>query len=148
MSLKSPMNDKEKDIIAIIKAGVPVLTVNTRLSRYLRARFDSEMQVNGAATWPTPVVIPLFSWVESLWNESWPDRPVLSRARAQALWERVVSGDRFLSKDIIMNSGFAKTAYDTYTMIREYRITLPDDIYLTEEAKVPEEIGRGIRKRG
>jgi probable DNA repair protein len=129
------MNDKAKEIIAIIKAGVPVFTVNTRLSRYLRARFDSEMQVNGAAAWPTPVVMPLFSWIESLWNESWPDRPVLSGTRAQVLWERIVSSDRFLSKEIIMNSGVAQTAYDAYTMIHEYRITLPYDIYLTEEAR-------------
>ena len=124
-----------KNILHLIKAGIPVLTVNTRLSRYLRARFDSEMQLNGDAAWPTPVVMPLFSWLESLWNESWPDRPLLSGTRSQALWERVVSSDRFLSKEIIMNSGVAKTAYDAYTMIREYRITLPDDIYLTEEAK-------------
>ena len=124
-----------KNILHLIKAGIPVLTVNTRLSRYLRARFDSEMQLNGDAAWPTPVVMPLFSWIESLWNESWPDRPLLSGTRSQALWERVVSSDRFLSKEIIMNSGVAKTAYDAYTMIREYRITLPDDIYLTEEAK-------------
>jgi len=124
-----------KNILHLLKAGIPVLTVNTRLSRYLRARFDSEMQLNGDAAWPTPVVMPLFSWIESLWNESWPDRPLLSGTRSQALWERVVSSDRFLSKEIIMNSGVAKTAYDAYTMIREYRITLPDDIYLTEEAK-------------
>lgn len=129
------MNCNIKEILGLINAGIPVLTVNTRLSRYLRASFDSEMQVNGAAAWPIPVVMPLFSWIESLWNESWPDRPVLSGTRAQALWERVVSSDRFLSKEIVMNSGVAKTAYDAYTMIREYRITLPDDIYLTEEAK-------------
>jgi len=128
------MNCNIKEILGLINAGIPVLTVNTRLSRYLRARFDSEMQVNGAATWPTPVVIPLFSWIESLWNESWPDRPLLSGARAQVLWERVVSGDTLLSKEII-NRGVAKTAYDAYAMIQEYLITLPDDIYLTEEAK-------------
>ncbi|MBI4745371.1 MAG: PD-(D/E)XK nuclease family protein [Deltaproteobacteria bacterium] len=140
------MNDKEKDIIAIIKAGIPVLTVNTRLSRYLRASFDSEMQVNGVAAWPTPVVMPLFSWIESLWNESRPDRPLLSGTRAQALWERVVSSDRFLSKEIIMNSGLASTAYDAYTMIREYRITLPDDIYLTEEAKALKRLAEAYEK--
>ena len=129
------MNCNIKELLGLIDAGAPVLTVNTRLSRYLRASFDSEMQLNGDAAWPTPVVMPLFSWIESLWNESWPDRPLLSGTRSQALWERVVSSDRFLSKEIIMNSGVAKTAYDAYTMIREYRITLPDDIYLTEEAK-------------
>ncbi|MBM2839047.1 MAG: rexB [Deltaproteobacteria bacterium] len=129
------MNCNIKEILGLIDAGAPVLTVNIRLSRYLHASFDSEMQLNGDAAWPTPVVMPLFSWIESLWNESWPDRPLLSGTRSQALWERVVSSDRFLSKDIAMNSGVAKTAYDAYTMIREYRITLPDDIYLTEEAK-------------
>lgn len=129
------MNDKEKDIIAIIKTGIPVFTVNTRLSRYLRACFDSEMQVNGDAAWPTPVIMPLFSWIESLWNDSWPDRPLLSGTRAQALWERVVSSDTLLSKEIINNRGVAKSAYDAYAMIQEYRVTLPEEIYLTEEAK-------------
>lgn len=129
------MNDEMKDILGFMKAGVPVLSVNTRLSRYLRARFDSDMQLNGDSAWPTPVIMPLFSWIEDLWNESWPDRPLLSGTRAQALWERVVSGDRLLSKEIIMNRGVAKTAYDAYAMIQEYLITLPDEIYLTEEAK-------------
>ena len=110
------MNCNIKELLGLIDAGAPVLTVNTRLSRYLRARFDSEMQLNGDAAWPTPVVMPLFSWIESLWNESWPDRPLLSGTRSQALWERVVSSDRFLSKEIIMNSGVAKTAYDAYAM--------------------------------
>lgn len=129
------MNCNIKEIIGLIKAGVPVLTVNSRLSRYLRASFDSEMQENGDAAWPTPVVMPLFSWIESLWNDSWPDRPVLSGTRAQVLWERVVSGDSLLSKEIINNRGVAKSAYDAYAMIQEYRVTLPEEIYLTEEAK-------------
>lgn len=111
------------------------MTVNARLSRYLRSRYDMDMEESGHTAWPTPVIIPLFSWLENLWAENWPDRPVLSAIRAQTLWEKVVSGDRLLSKEIMSSRGIAKTAYDAYSLIREYCITLPEDIYLTEEAK-------------
>lgn len=111
------------------------MTVNARLSRYLRSLYDMDMEKSGHTAWPTPVIIPLFSWLENLWAENWPDRPVLSAIRAQTLWEKVVSEDRLLSKEIMSSRGIAKTAYDAYSLIREYCITLPEDIYLTEEAK-------------
>jgi len=129
------MNEKLKDIMRLMKRGVPVLTVNTRLSRHLRAQYDAEMQREGHAAWPTPVIMPLFSWIESLWDGTRPDRPVLSKTRALTLWEKVASGDRLISNDILMGYGVAKAGYDAYSMLQEYRIAMPEDIYLTDEAK-------------
>ena len=129
------MDRKIKEVLGLIKAGIPVVTVNARLSRYLRSQYDMDMEKSGHTAWPTPVIIPLFSWLEDLWGENWPDRPVLSAIRAQTLWEKIVSEDRLLSKEIMSSRGVAKTAYDAYSLIREYCITLPEDIYLTEEAK-------------
>lgn len=130
-----PVDRKINEVIGLIKAGATVVTVNARLSRYLRSRYDMDMEKSGHTAWPTPVIIPLFSWLENLWAENWPDRPVLSAIRAQTLWEKVVSEDRLLSEEIMSSRGVAKTAYDAYSLIREYCITLPEDIYLTEEAK-------------
>lgn len=130
-----PVDRKIKEVLGLIKGGGTVVTVNARLSRYLRSRYDMDMEKSGHTAWPTPVIIPLFSWLENLWAENWPDRPVLSATRAQTLWEKVVSEDRLLSKEIMSSRGVAKTAYDAYSLIREYCITLHEDIYLTEEAK-------------
>lgn len=121
-----------KEIVERIKAGDHVLTVNVRLSRYLRMQFDSCM-MGGSFAWPTPVIMPLSAWIASAWSDSWPDKPLLSTVRASALWEKVVSNDKFLSNDILLNRGVARTAYDAYSLIREYRVALPEDIYLTEE---------------
>lgn len=121
-----------KEIVECIKAGDHLLTVNVRLSRYLRMQYDSCMMA-GSSAWPTPVIMPLSAWIASIWNDSWPDKPLLSSVRASALWEKVVSNDKFLSKEILLNRGVARTAYDAYSLIREYRVALPEDIYLTEE---------------
>lgn len=131
------MSGKTQDISGYMKAGVPVLTVNTRLSRHLHGRYDLKMQAEGHNAWPTPLIMPLSSWIETLSNESRPDKPILSEHRSKALWDRIVSSDKaLLENGILLPRGVAKTAYDAYRIIREYCIPLnQDDIYLTEEAR-------------
>jgi probable DNA repair protein len=120
----------------LIRSDIPVITVNARLSRYIRQRYDHEMRASGLNTWKSPLIIPLPAWIESLWHESWPDKPLLSPTRSQTLWEKVISDDRYISgKDTLSISGVADTSYYAYSLMKEYRLPFPrEDIYLTEEA--------------
>ena len=64
-----------------------------------------------------------------------PTPPLLSVLRSKTVWERVVSHDNLLSdRDILSTQGVVETSYKAYSLMREYRLPFPDDIYLTEEA--------------
>ncbi|MBI1910399.1 MAG: PD-(D/E)XK nuclease family protein [Deltaproteobacteria bacterium] len=128
-------NTNIAEIIGLIKNGTPVLTVNTRLSRYLHTAFDLQMKAQGYLSWQTPVIMPLSSWIDRLWEEGSPDEPLLSSTRAKALWEKVISNDKNL-EGLLVGGGVAQSAQDAYAIINEYEISLPEsDFYLTEEAK-------------
>lgn len=143
-----------KDLIDLIKEGVPVLTVNTRLSRYISREFDGEMQKAGQKVWPTSEVMPLSSWIRTLWEESWPEEPLLSTTRANALWEKIVTSDKAVAGgEVLLPMGAAKTAFNAYAMMKEYGLRFPkDEIYLTEEAKAlkrwAEAYGKKVKSLG
>ena len=132
------MHRKLKDLIKQVAAGTPVLTVNTRLSRYICRQYDEEMKTVGNKSWQTPLIIPLSSWIETLWNDCWPEESLISRVRSNVLWEKIVSKDDVLTdKEVLMTHGVVRTAYAMHTLLKgEYNISFPrEEIYLTEEAK-------------
>lgn len=129
------MQKRLDEISSAISRGVPVLTVNARLSRSLLSEYDSRMQASGLKAWPTPLILPFSSWLSALFEEHIPDEPLLGPARAQALWEKIVSEDKDLPEAGLYNSGAADTAFEAYRLIKEYGVRLPEDIYLTGEAR-------------
>lgn len=127
-------NEKLSSIIESIKCGAVVLTVNTRLSRYLSAEFDLAMKESGATSWPTPLILPFSAWVESLWSES-TGAPLLGAVRSKVLWDSIVSADAVCG-GLLLPSGASEESFKAYSILKEYDLRLPaDDIYLTEEAR-------------
>jgi len=120
-----------QEIFAAFKRGATVLTANSRLSRHLRASFDRQMAASGLLSWPTPEALPFASWASSFWQEH-GDEPVLAMTASYVLWERALDQD---SAERKWPGGVARTSYEAYGLIKEYGIRLPDEIYLTEEAK-------------
>lgn len=121
-------------LISALSRGALVLTVNARLARHLVSEYDLAMRRSGRSAWPTPQIMPFFSWVSGMWEEH-GDKPALNGLRASALWERIVEKDPQASAGWPA-SGVARASYDAYKLIHEYSIELPrEDIYLTEEAK-------------
>lgn len=125
------------EITGFIKKGMPVLTVNTRLSRHIRKTYDARMKEDGHGAWETPVIMPLFAWMEGLWGGPAGGRPLLSSTRRRALWERIVSGDgSFKAGALLLPGGITDAALEAYSLLKEYNLSLDkDEIYLTEEAK-------------
>ncbi|MBI5469485.1 MAG: PD-(D/E)XK nuclease family protein [Deltaproteobacteria bacterium] len=125
---------KIEGLIDAIKGGAVVLTVNTRLSRYLSAEYDLAMKEAGASFWHTPQILPFSSWVESLWVEA-GDAPLLGALRSKVLWDSIVSKDA-VSGEILLPGGASDESWKAYSILKEYNLRLPeDDIYLTEEAR-------------
>ena len=116
-----------------MKKGVLVLTVNKRLSRHLLLQYEKEMVKAGCLAWETPLIMPLSAWVESLWSE-YGDRPFFSDVRSFALWAKLAEEDARAS-GLVMRKGIATESYEARSIVKEYGISLPDGIYLTEEAR-------------
>lgn len=118
-------------LIPALSRGAAVLTANARLTRHLISEYDFEMRLSGATAWPTPRVMPWTSWLLDLWEE-YGREPVLGGLRERMLWERIVKAD---GPGGPAASGIAKPSFEAYRLIHEYSIELPEDIYLTEEAR-------------
>ncbi len=126
-------------MMSFIKDGASVLTVNRRLARYLSLLFDNAMKEAGESCWATPEIMPLASWAVKLWDGHLNGGPVLSGARAKALWEKVVlNDDEPPAADGV--TGVASAAYRAYALLNEYcaakrgKIFASPDMWLTEEA--------------
>ena len=126
-----------KSLISAINQGIPVLTVNVRLSRRIGNIYDMAMQDEGHTMWQTPQILPLSSWITKLWEESWPEKALISTVRTTALWEEIILKDKTLSeKKVLIARGVVKSAFDAYRLMHEYLVQVPEeDIYLTEECR-------------
>lgn len=119
-------------LTAAMQNGAVVLTANLRLARHLRAAFDREMAEKGLLFWPTPEALPLSSWAASFWEER-GEGPVIGSAASLALWERSISAGGTGHGNLA--TAVVKSSYEAYGLVKEYGIRLPEDIYLTEEAR-------------
>jgi len=125
-----------EETVSYIKKGVPVLTVNARLSRYIGRVYDLRMRQEGNSLWQTPLVLPLGSWIERLWDGASSGPPLLDGVRVMALWEKAVSGVAGAVDGVLITRGVAQSAYEAYSLLKEYSIGFAQgEIYLTEEAK-------------
>ena len=129
------MSTMIEDLLSYIREEIPIITVNKRLSRYISQQYNEEMRAKSSA-WKTPVILPLFSWIEVLWRESWPLEPLLSHSRSNCLWNKLVSNDMLIKdKSILMAQGAANIAFEAYSLMKEHDLSFPkESIYLTEEA--------------
>ncbi|MFQ5428081.1 MAG: PD-(D/E)XK nuclease family protein [Thermodesulfobacteriota bacterium] len=131
------MGEKYKILIQPLSKGVPVLTVNNRLSRYILNRYERTKIEANVPTWDTPAVMPFSAWLRAFYTESWADRPILGEAHCLALFKKIISRDSSLpGMGITAPGGLAGAAYKAYNLIHQYNLRLPrDETYLTEEVR-------------
>lgn len=68
-----------------------VLTVNTRLSNYLRAQYDQSQIDAKKSTWPTLQCLPLDVWVPNTIEDILNTHVILNDAQELALWKSIIS---------------------------------------------------------
>lgn len=123
------------ELIARLKDGANVVTINRRMSRVLRAAYDAAISSSGAGAWPTPVIMPLPAWLESLWETAWQPAALMNESCSLAVWERIIASDKALPHALPGRRSLAALAYEAYSIINEYDIKLrPDEPFLSEEA--------------
>ena len=109
----------EQDILAALRAGAVLVTVNNRLARHWRAAFATAAAQHDAV-WATPSIVPWGAWLRQLWADaSWlePDAPMLLDAmQASLLWQNVVARDiqGGHSSPLLQSRASAKLAQDAW----------------------------------
>ena len=84
-------------LLALLSAGKLLLTPNQRAARVLRRGFDTAMQAEGQRQWAPANVLPLDTWLDSLWRQLLLNgdetRLLLNRTQEHTLWREIVAPD-------------------------------------------------------
>ncbi|MEC7640555.1 MAG: PD-(D/E)XK nuclease family protein [Nitrospinota bacterium] len=117
--------------------GAVVLTSGPRLSRWLHYQYGEQRRQEGSKCWATPSVFTLTTWLETLWQQSWPRQHLLSRLQSTKLWETLIQDDLHAPKpDLLHLQGAARRADEAYRFIRQYLIPIePDSFRWTHETE-------------
>ncbi len=126
-------------LIEAAAAGETVVTGNRRLARQLLQQYERARLAAGERVWETPVIVPWDAWLDDLWETAQfeghlPPLLRLSPEQEQHLWAQVVAdspaGDRLLRP-----AATARLAAEAYALLHGWRLRLPDDDALNEDAR-------------
>ena len=114
-----------------------VLTVNQRLSRHLQLKDAEARMAQGQTIWPSPPIHSLADWFLDTYQNSWPDKWVLSSLQSQTLWETILESDsNYKSLDPLSLIGAARDAGKAYSLLLQYELEVdPGAPDLTEETR-------------
>ena len=128
-SPKSPKSPKGEDCL--------ILTVNSRLARWLLLEHNEKQMASGFKVWSTPQILPLAAWLKQVWMQSWPDKYILTDLQSNRLWEEIVQNDPQQNiQDLLHLSETAKRAAEAHALIRQYRLPGNKEFFSsTEESR-------------
>jgi ATP-dependent helicase/nuclease subunit B len=126
---RPPMHDPLYDsLFAALEHGATVITVNHRLARALRSRFNAHQIARGAAAWRTPSIASFDAWCDARWDElvdggRHSGRHLPSEAQEAALWERIV--DESPEGDGLIQTGrTARQALEAWRLAAEWQLPI------------------------
>lgn len=112
-----------------------ILTVNSRLARWLLLEQDEKQRNAGEKAWETPAILSLSAWLREVWLQSWPTLYLLSDLQCEKVWQQIIAQDA-ARLDLVHLQGVASQARQAFTLIHEYRLPRDPQLYeLTDEAK-------------
>ena len=124
---------------------IPILTVNSRLARWLLFRQHKIHREAGKQVWETPEILDLSSWLRNAWIESWPEQYILSDLQSRRLWEEIIRDDPKCRESgeikgirkpwtLLHHRTAARQAAKAYALVREYRLHIdPDSLHTSRE---------------
>mgnify|MGYP003311968304 CR=1 FL=1 len=98
-----------------------VLTAHSRLAGWLMLEHN-EQQKN-KKVWETEEILPLSAWLKKVWQETWPEKHLLSGIQSGFLWEKIIQEDRKVKNlSVLHKKAIATQAQKAYTLINEYDV--------------------------
>ncbi len=115
------------------RTGATVLTANQRLSRTLRALYDSARAESGDRVWPGLEALPLSAWLRGRWVEAVACGAVdphllLSSHQAQAVWRRIIQ-DSSEGRQLLDVRAAARLAFEAWRLAHAYRLPWTPALY-------------------
>lgn len=108
-------------LVRALAQGALVLTVNKRLARALRDRFDAWMSASGSEVWGTPKIYGLDTWLLRCAGELDEDAGLLSEGASLYLWERVIEAEVAGSELALLQvPASARRAQEAHRLLVEY----------------------------
>lgn len=108
-----------QSLFAKLQPEDTIITVNQRLSAYLRERYNVYQQQLGVPVWQTPDILPLTTWLERCWLEcqiktTVPPLILLKPAHELMLWQQIIAqspaGENILN--VFATAQMAKSAWE------------------------------------
>ncbi len=129
--------------------AAPVLTVNTRLARWLLLAHDERQRKAGLSAWPTPEILSLESWLRNAWINSWPEKYFLTALQSKILWQDILASDEETRNNPLLDrTGAAHHAADAYGILKQYRLNSSSPAFeWTEESRAFKRWMRRYEKR-
>ncbi|WP_321391231.1 PD-(D/E)XK nuclease family protein [uncultured Desulfuromusa sp.] len=141
------MTDSHQRVISAAADGALVLTVNKRLFRYLRDRFDQYMLDKGKSVWSTPLIVSYEAWLSQCLSDLGESWRLLSHHQQQCLWEEeIATSSRGSNLELLQLSKTAEKALQAHQLLNQYHLTL-DNQSLTEDQQIFHVWQRRYRKR-
>nr|VFJ92056.1 MAG: probable DNA repair protein [Candidatus Kentron sp. H]VFJ93086.1 MAG: probable DNA repair protein [Candidatus Kentron sp. H]VFJ99937.1 MAG: probable DNA repair protein [Candidatus Kentron sp. H] len=104
------------------------LTVNQRLARGLRGRFDARCLAEGRSAWESPDILPFSAWLQRGWAElshrsGGPLPILLGPFQEHALWDRIIRAGQGPSEAALLQvSRAAREAMTAWARIKGWRV--------------------------
>jgi ATP-dependent helicase/nuclease subunit B len=113
-----------------LSTGATLITVNHRLARGLRSRYNSRQIDRGLIAWRTPAIASFDAWCDGLWSDcvdagAHVGLHLPSSAQEAALWERIVD-ESPEAVGLILTSRTARQALEAWCLAAEWRIPVPN----------------------
>ncbi len=118
------MPDKREPYPGLFDAifdGAMVLTVNNRLARSFRGRYDAWIAESGRVVWPTPDIFSIKDWMQRSLGLLDEDDGLLQMQGSLCLWEKVIERDITNSEIALLQvSATARRAQEAHQLLTEY----------------------------
>jgi ATP-dependent helicase/nuclease subunit B len=117
-----------------------LLTPNRRLAATLRTQYQQAQIKQGALSWQTKPIMPLVSWLESIWFDHTqqliePIPLLLAPFQEQLLWEDIIRNSPE-SQCLLQLSNTAKVAASAWELLKQWKIPLNHpDLTTTEDSQ-------------
>ncbi|MEG3639100.1 PD-(D/E)XK nuclease family protein [Magnetococcus sp. PR-3] len=123
----------ESELFTALDEGAVVVTVNRRLSRWLRHRHGEAKMSAGLTAWPTPDLLAWGAWLERSWRESVASHVVAAKKKnlprlingeqERLLWSAVVRQSE-VGQGLLSPQGAADAARQAWGLMAQWCVDL------------------------
>ena len=123
-------NQRYHDILSHLTADSMILTVNQRLSAYLKSEFAN---LQSAPAWQAPAILPLTTWLNQVWSaHSEATQIVLSDFAEFLAWQRIIK-HYAQEHPLVQIQNTALLAQQAWQLAQSYQIDLQNDLLHANE---------------